>query len=629
MGLITTAEDFAECVEAIATADKVAVDTETNAKPVYAGCELRGVSIAVGERTWYLSVSHPDSPQWPVQPLLDALNESGALILMHNSPYDNGVLSVSGDWRYPHGRLWDTQVSDWLLDENARSHRLKDIGARYWGIDAKAEQKHLAQLRRGRTLQDLYKELRQDPYLADRPADLARQSARRMQPGTCRDWPTFTADDIHEYAEMDTRLTWDIAELHAGEIRLQAGEPIDVGPDVQREMDYQFMIYDMIRVGIKVNAPAAEAMLQESTHRLAEIQASLGEVNLNAPHQVAALLYDEWELPVPKYTDSGGRSTDKDALAELEGQHPGVDLILQYRQEEKMRSAYLVPLLGKRDGADRIHSAFSSARTVTGRLASSEPNLQTIPKESTNALVRSLFVPEPGVELWEFDLSQAELRVAAHFSQDERLMSALDEGRDLHGEVVESIWGTEADLGPMKWERYRTIGKNINYGYQYGMKGRKLAVYLVKGTGLPVTEATVAEANRILAGYDATFPGLARLMSGLARMAEQHGYVPLHVPGRYRRYKGPKYHDRKTYTALNAIVQGGVGEFMKDVHLLAHPRIQEYGRICLQVHDSFVMELDPGSGPVVHELLQQIANDINPFHTMPMLWDAKLWHAEQ
>lgn len=622
--LIRTDEDYASLVEAVHCADKVAVDTETNAKPVYAGLELRGVSIAIGEETWYLSVSHPGGPNFPVQPLLDALNESAPLILMHNSPYDNGVLSQSGDWHYPHGRLWDTQVSDWLLDENARSHRLKDIGQRYWGTDAKAEQKHLAALRRGRTLADLYKELREDPHLAGRKAEYSRLSARRMQPGTCRDWPTFTALDIHEYAEMDTRLTWDIAELHAGEVKLQAGEPIDVGPDVQREMDYQFMIFDMIRVGIKVNAPAAEAMLAASTQRLDEIQASLGDVNLNAPAQVAKLLYEEWGLPVPKYTDTGNPSTDKDALAELEGEHPGIDLILQYRQEEKMRSAYLVPLLSKRDGADRIHSAFSSARTVTGRLASSEPNLQTIPKESTNALVRSLFVPEPGVELWEFDLSQAELRVAAGFAQDVRLMEALEEGRDLHGEVVESIWGTEAELGPMRWEKYRTIGKNINYGYQYGMKARKLAVYLVKGTGLPVTDATIAEANSILAGYEATFPELARLMAGLARMADQHGYIPLHVPGRYRRYRGPKYHDRKTYTALNAIIQGGVAELMKDQHLLIHPWVQDYGRICLQVHDSFVMELEPGAGPVVHAKMQEMMDATNPFR-MAMIWDAKQW----
>jgi DNA polymerase-1 len=297
-----------------------------------------------------------------------------------------------------------------------------------------------------------------------------------------------------------------------------------------------------------------------------------------------------------------------------------------------MRSAYLVPLLEKRGSDGRIHSAFSSARTVTGRLASSEPNLQTIPKESTNALVRSLFVPEPGVELWEFDLSQAELRVAAGFSQDERLIHALENDIDLHSQVAAAIWHDDdfdgflelLEAGDVTAQKQRGIGKNINYSFQYGVGPAKLAIYLVAGTGLPVTPAVVNEAATILAGYRSTYPGLTRLMNGMTRMADEHGYIPLHVPGRYRRYRGPRYRDTKTYTALNAIVQGGIGEFMKDVHLSIHGPISAYGRICLQVHDSFVMELDPGSGPVVASLLQETADAINPFR-MRMLWDAKAW----
>lgn len=625
--LITTPEQYMKLLIRLDMTDRVAIDTETTGLQVYKHDVLRGISVAIGDYTCYLNVSHPGSPTFDPQPLLSALDKFDGTILMHNAPFDMNALRLAGRIDWTGKDVYDTQVVDWLLDENQRSHRLKDIGARLFGADAKAESKHLAALRKGRSLDDIYRELRagDDPrFTGMGTAAAAREEARRIQPTTRRDWATFTAQDIHEYAEQDTRLTWDLWEWQQAELWSQRGEAVDVNPDVGREMQYQHVLADMVYTGIKVDTSAAELALREYEYRIEAIQYEIGEdVNLNSPGDLRKLLYDRWGLTTRNRTDSGLMSTNKDTLAELEGSHPGVAAILEHRQMSKMISAYLRPLLDKQDDQGRVHSFFSSSRTVTGRLASSDPNLQTIPKQSTNALVRSLFVPAEGYELWEFDLSQAELRVAASLANDTNLQGRLLAGDDLHGVLVERVWGTEDELGPMAWEKYRTLAKNVNYGYQYGIQARKLSTYLAKGRA--VTPDDVRQAQMILDGFGQEYPQLARLMSGLQSYADQHGYVPLHVPGRYRRYRGPGYHDYKTYTALNAVVQGGVGEFMKDVQLALAPEMPGLGgRICLQVHDSLVMELAPGQGDVVASLLQTIADDLNPFR-MRMLWDAKQW----
>lgn len=647
MALVRDDADYAELLEAIDHAGRmrmpIAVDTETTGLHTYQDDVLRGVSVAVADREWYLSITHPDSPQMAVQPLLDALNAFPEQVYMHHAVFDIGVLSKAGNYQYPI-KLWDTQVGDWLIDENARSHALKDVAAREFGFDAHEEQRHLAALRRGTPQATFYKQLRNgdnSQFVGVGTTKLAREEAKRLSAASKRDWPTFTAEDLAKYASLDARLTYDLGTLQAERIAdgYDRGEPYDVGHDVPREMRYQRTLYNMIRTGIRVDTDAAIHATHVAEQRLAEIHETLGGINLNSPDQLRDLMFGEWRLSTNNRTGTGQLSTDKATLEELEGQHPGITLILEHRQKQKMLSAYLRPLVERQDADGRVHSAFNSARTVTGRLASSDPNLQTIPKESTNALVRSLFIPSDGMELWEFDLSQAELRVAAGYSGDVRLNSALDEGRDLHSEVAASIWWENdidafmaaLEAGDITAAKQRGLGKNINYSYQYGVGPRKLAMYLVAGTDRVIDEEVVAEARQILDGYAETFVGLSSFMKRITGLVDARGYIPLHVPGRYRRYRGPGYYDRKTYTSFNAIVQGGVGEFLKDIQMAAEPMVDNYGRICLQVHDSMVMELDPGSGPVVASRLQEISDQINPFkitgttRRVPMIWDAKTW----
>lgn len=630
--LVTDTHTLAQIVadlEALTPDDVLAIDTETTGLHMHVNDVLRGISLTYeagslpARQSVYISVSHPDSwcmTTWEAQRLGRAINECRALPVYHNAPFDWRALSAIGV-TIP-GRYWDTQVVDWLMDENL-DHRLKEgVGARMFGTDAGAEKRALAALRRGTPQADIYKELRQqEPWSERGMAKAAREEAKRLHDESRRDWGTFTAEDLADYACQDTNLTFAIHESQMRDLAEPWNPDVDPRPDLEREFAFQKVLARMIDTGIRVDPKAAERHRATALERIAHIEAEFDGVNLGSVRQLQKLIYQDWRLTPARRTASGAPSTDKQALEELEGRHPGIELILEWRGLSKAVGTYyngLLDLIG-RDG--RIHSAFSSTRTKTGRLSSSGPNLQNIPRADTNPEVRSVFLPEDGMELWEFDLEQAELRVMAGFAGETVMADAILNGRDLHGETAASMWGAEFT------SLQRRLAKNLNFGFPYGIQARKFANYLVAGTGRPVTEAHVAHAESILASYRDTYPNLTRLMSGLAREAERLGYLPLHVPGRYRRFRGPGY-IVPSYTALNAIVQGGVGEFMKDVMLALHPVIGAYGRVCLQIHDSLVIELVPGTGPLVQKVLQQIADDLSPFR-YPMAWSAKQWGAAE
>jgi len=236
--------------------------------------------------------------------------------------------------------------------------------------------------------------------------------------------------------------------------------------------------------------------------------------------------------------------------------------------------------------------------------------------------VRRCFVARPGYRLVEFDLKQAELRVIAGYARETVMSDALEEGRDLHSETAEAVFGP--DFTPLQ----RRLAKNLNFGFPYGIGPEKFATYLA-----PVpTPEEVDQAREILAGYRKAYPNLVKTMNGLGRIAERDGILPLEPPGRYRHFRGAGYMV-PGYTALNAIVQGGIGEFMKDVMIAwGEERPFTIGpapspRLVLQIHDALVFEVPDGwtAGiAVVGEWLQHTADRVNPF-AMRMEWDMKEW----
>lgn len=632
MTLVESSDDYQVVLRAVVNnRGPIAVDLETTGTRIYQHDVVRGVSVAVftedGTKSWYVPVSHPDSYNVSdPAALIDALRHHSGPQVFHNAVgVDWAGLATLGTYPLPT-EYYDTQVGAWLQDENQRL-KLKELAAGAFGEDAKAEQTHLRQLRRGRSRSEVYRELRSDPEWANRPAKDARVEAQRISEQSKKDWGTFTAQDIAAYAARDAELTLKLRDL-------QIRRGVSLAND--REHRFQGVLYRMRALGIKVDQAAVEKQRQYAQQRLDELASPYAGINLASTQQLASMIYSQWGNTPKHFTASGAPSTSREALEEL-SDDPRVRDLLEYKRHAKAMSGYYVPLAETVASDGRIHASFSSTRTHTGRLSCSDPNLQTIPRGDTLVGVRDVFIAEDGYELWEYDLKQAELRVQASFSGDLSMQQALLDGADLHNRTAELVFGP--DFTPLQ----RRLAKNLNFGFSYGIGPRKFARYMVAGTPVAVSSCAhwdwepgpkkrpwrcrvchVCQAAQILADYREAQPKLVRLMTGLERIAKAEGRLPLHVPGRYRHFRSPGV-IVPYYTALNAVVQGGVAEFMKDIMLEVEPLLPDFGsRLVLQVHDSLVCEVEGGNGQRVGELLQRIADDINPF-SMRMEWDSQLW----
>lgn len=615
----------------------LAIDTETTGLRLYRDDVIRGVSFAYRKddelMSWYLPISHGGGRNFKPSRLITAFNRHRGLQVFHNGPFDWTALTQA-DKRYklPEGRYYDTQVMSWLMDENA-DHRLKQLGMVYFGGDAGAEQRHLKELRRGRKKSLFYTELRAEGMSV---ADAKVESAR-LHEESKRDWATFTGADIAEYAAKDTEITLRLME-EAFDHRGRRPEYAPTPEAFDRELRLQFVLWRMMRTGIRIDQDVAARQSQEAQARHDELAALFDGVNLNSTPQLRTLLFETWGLRAHRTTPTGMPSTDRAALEELEGD-PRVRDLMEYRRLGKALSSYYRPFVETVGPDGRIHPSFSSCRTVTGRFSCSDPNLQTIPRGDTLVGVRDVFVPDEGFELWEYDLEAAELRVQASLSRDVSLMEALEARVDLHARTATMVWGP--DFTGLQ----RRLAKNLNYGFSYGIGPRKFSVYMVAGTGQAVTnceywdwkygvpgrprrcrQCHVCQSADILDGYRHASPELVRLMKGLEHIARADGYLELAHAGRYRHFRSPGM-QVPYFTALNAMVQGGVAETMKDVMLEAEPEFERLGaRLCLQVHDSLVVEVLPGTGEKVQEMLQAVLDDMNVFE-MRLLFTAAPWAA--
>lgn len=595
-GLVMTRIDYDAMLFDVGRSHVIAVDTETTGLHPYTVDDIRGLSVGGQTGTiqweWYLPLSHPDSTNFDPAPLMVALRDKQ--LVFHHGLFDWPFLEqVAVDVDWAGNTVWDTQCVNWLMDENLKIG-LKESCERILGIDAGDEKRHLKTL---------------------------------MKAGYT--WHSFTANQIGAYAAKDARLTYDLYNWQVNNLH-------NVNPQIplaacMREVEVQRSLHLMIGTGVKVDPERileGEGAFMEKVHVL-ETAFSEAGVNPNSPKQVAGWLFDKCGWVPSKVTPSGARSTDKNVLEDLSLKGcKEATALLEYRHLAKAVTGYFRPLHTQIGQDGRIHPAFSSVRTVTGRFSCSSPNLQTIPRDDTMPEVRRCFVAEDGWKLYGFDLAQAELRVIAGFANEPAMIEALEEGRDLHSETAASIFGP--DFTPLQ----RRLAKNLNFGFAYGIGPAKFATYIN-----PVPSAADVEMARyILNGYRKTYPRVSALLDGMERVAKKHGFVPSHVPGRFRHYKGAGYHKlpphRKplTYTAVNFIVQGGIGEFMKDVMNRWYKTQRESNtympvRLVLQVHDEFVFEVAKPWVPnadMVKQILQGISDDLSPFK-MRMLFETKEW----
>ncbi|MFP5307217.1 MAG: DNA polymerase I, partial [Gammaproteobacteria bacterium] len=358
------------------------------------------------------------------------------------------------------------------------------------------------------------------------------------------------------------------------------------------EMPLVAVLAQMEQTGVKVDVPLLRTISRELAARMEELQADAireagGEFNLGSPKQLGAILYEKLQLPVLGKTPKGEPSTAEDVLEDLAAQHRLPRLILDWRALAKLRSTYaeLLPqAVNPRSG--RIHTSYGQAIAATGRLSSSDPNLQNIPvRTAEGRRIRQAFIAEPGNALLSIDYSQIELRLMAHFSGDERLQQAFREGRDIHQATAAEVFGFPIDEVPAERRR---AAKAINFGLIYGMSSFGLARQLGIARG---------EAQDYIERFFGRYPGVKRFMDETRSAARERGYVEtlfgrrLYLKEiRSRNQAMRQYAER---TAINAPLQGTAADLIKLAMIDVAGYLQQNAadvRMIMQVHDELVFE---------------------------------------
>jgi len=289
------------------------------------------------------------------------------------------------------------------------------------------------------------------------------------------------------------------------------------------EMPLVPVLIDMEMTGISLDVPFLKQMSSNLQSRLVEIEEQVQKAvgypfNLNSTQQLSKVLFETLKLEPPgrtKKTASGHFSTSADVLEDLKGKHPIVDLILENRELSKLRSTYLEALpQAINPSTHRVHTSFNQTGTVTGRLASSDPNLQNIPvRTELGGQIRRAFIASPDNLLLSVDYSQIELRIVAHMSGDEAMLNAFRAGQDIHAATAAAI--NNVDIADVTKEM-RQSAKAINFGLIYGMSPFGLT---------RTTNLTLAEAENFVKEYFRDFPGVKRYLDEMRRIASQQGYV--------------------------------------------------------------------------------------------------------
>ena len=364
-------------------------------------------------------------------------------------------------------------------------------------------------------------------------------------------------------------------------------------------------LYDMERYGISVEKEALSEYGQQLTGRISELEASIHaqagkDFNINSPKQLGVILFEDLKMPYAKKTKTG-YSTNADILEKLAPDYPIVSDILEYRQLTKLKSTYadgLAAFIGE-DG--KIHGVFHQKVTATGRLSSSDPNLQNIPiRMPLGRAIRKVFVPEPGYVFVSADYSQIELRVLAHMADDQNLIDAYRHNADIHTATASQVFGVPVEeVTPL----LRRSAKAVNFGIVYGISAFGLSQDL---------NVSRKEANEYIERYFATYPGIKTYLDGNVAFAKEHGYVKT-LYGRIRpipELSSSNFMQRSfgERAAMNSSIQGTAADIIKIAMIRVSRRLREEGlasRLILQIHDELLIETKEEEKEEVYKILKE------------------------
>ncbi|WP_054259828.1 DNA polymerase I [Propionispora sp. 2/2-37] len=377
--------------------------------------------------------------------------------------------------------------------------------------------------------------------------------------------------------------------------------------------------------GITIDEERLQVMSEEIAARISELLQEIyslaGEqFNVNSTKQLGVLLFDKFQLPVIKKTKTG-YSTDAEVLEKLSGTHPIIDCLLEYRMLTKLKSTYLDGLAGLvHSGTKRIHTTFNQTVTATGRLSSSEPNLQNIPiRTDIGRKIRELFIPGAGFDyIMSADYSQIELRILAHMSQDDGLIDAFKHSQDIHTRTAAEVFGI-----PMSavTPEMRSRAKAVNFGIVYGISDYGLS----RDIGV-----TRREAGQYIESYFARYHGVKEFIDAVVQYAHTHGYVTtMFERRRYLPEINSSNFNQRSFaerTAMNTPIQGTAADIIKKAMIDVYSELAEKkfrSRILLQVHDELLLEVPAAEVDRVSELVKR-SMERAVMLAVPMVADVKI-----
>ncbi len=563
---------FERWLALIEGADLVALDTETDSL-VEMQARLVGISLAVrAGQACYIPLAHrhpggvEQLPKGEVLARLKPwLENADAAKVLHNAKYDTHVFANEGVAL--RGVAHDTMLQAYVL-ESHRGVGMEDLAHRWLG-------------RKGVSFEEIcgkgVNQLCFDEVAVDVATHYASEDA---------DFTLQLHAALYPKVEADEKL----ARVYA--IEMPVSRVLGV-------VERNGVSIDPIELGRQSHAIGQELLtLEQKAYELA------GQpFNLNSPKQLGEILFDKLQLPVVKKTASGAPSTDEEVLSKLAQDYPLPQTLLSYRGLAKLKSTYtdkLPKMINPQ--THRVHTRYAQAAVVTGRLASSEPNLQNIPvRTEEGRKVREAFIADPGNIIVSADYSQIELRIMAHISGDEGLVAAFSRGDDIHRATAAEVFGVEPANVSSEQRRYAKV---INFGLIYGMSAFGLA------GNLGITRDA---AKLYIDRYFARYPGVARYMEDTRVQARERGYVET-VFGRrlwlpeIKGGSGPRRQAAER-AAINAPMQGTAADLIKLAMVAVQDWIEAEGlasRLIMQVHDELVLEVPQGEADEVKRRLPEL-----------------------
>jgi DNA polymerase-1 len=445
---------------------------------------------------------------------------------------------------------------------------------------------------------------------------------RRPDPGESTAEATAPVDAAGRAAGADAELVLRLA----GPV-LERVEEEGLGTVLREtELPLVEILADMERVGVKLDVALLEGMSRDMEGRLGELTQQIhelagGEFNINSPPQLREVLFDRLGLKSGKKTaKTRAASTAEDVLEELARVHELPRLVLEYRSVQKLKSTYVdaLPAL-VRPATGRVHATFNQTVAATGRISSSDPNLQNIPiRTPEGRRIREAFVAEPGFLLLSADYSQIELRILAHLSGDETLIDTFERGEDVHDRTAREVFGP---LSPVAVDQQRRVAKMINYALIYG----KSAFTLAKDIGV-----SRKEAEAFIQAYFARYPGVRLFIDATLDEARERRAVRT-LLGRLRRLpdinaRNFQVRSEAERQAVNAPVQGSAADLIKKamIELVAELRSRRLeARLILQIHDELLLEVAEAAAEDTRALVREVMEGAMALR-VPLVVDARL-----